>query len=186
MPPSTAIAPDDLGDLLAAVATRDRAALAELYAATAPQLLGVILRLVRRRDLAEEVLHDAYLRVWERASTFAPERGSAMGWLVSVSRHAALDTVRRRRREVPLDDMPGHAEREDPDPTPFQQMLRGAEGHALARCLEELEAEQRTCILLAFQDGLTHEQMAARLAKPLGTVKSWVRRGLLRLRRCLE
>jgi RNA polymerase sigma-70 factor (ECF subfamily) len=189
MPFMTAAAPDDaaaLSSLLAGVAAQDRRALSQLYAATAPQLLGIIQRLVRRRDLAEEILHDVFLRVWERAASFAPERGSAMAWLISVARHAALDALRRRAREVPLDDVPGHADREDPDPDPFQRMLQSVEGQALARCLDELEDEQRACIVLAYQQGLTHEEMARRLARPLGTVKSWVRRALLRLRRCLE
>lgn len=188
MPASTVPARDDgaaLCGLLTAVAAQDRKALANLYTVTAPQLLGVIHRLVRRRDLAEEILHDVFLRVWERAASFAPDRGSAMAWLVSVARHAALDTLRRRQREVALEDVPGHEDTEDPEPDPYQRMIRTAEGRALADCLDQLEAEQRYCIVLAYHEGLTHEELAARLARPLGTVKSWVRRGLQRLRRCL-
>lgn len=188
MPATTAPALDDgaaLSGLLTAVAAQDRKALARLYDATAPQLLGVIHRLVRRRDLAEEILHDVFLRVWERAASYAPERGPAMAWLVSVARHAALDTLRRRQREVALDEVPGYAETADPEPDPYQRMIRTAAGRALADCLDQLETEQRYCIVLAYHEGLTHEELAARLARPLGTVKSWVRRGLQRLRRCL-
>ena len=166
-------------------AAPDRGGWPRLYDATAPQLLGVIHRLVRRRDLAEEILHDVFLRVWERAASYAPERGAAMAWLVSVARHAALDTLRRRQREVALDEVPGYGDTEDPDPDPYQRMIRTAEGRALAECLDQLETEQRYCIVLAYHEGLTHEELAARLARPLGTVKSWVRRGLQRLRRCL-
>jgi RNA polymerase sigma factor (sigma-70 family) len=166
---------------LAAVARRDGDALAIVYGRTSPQLLAVLVRLLRRRELAEEVLHDVFLRVWERAASFDPARGSAMGWLVSIARNAALDHFRRHRRELVggVDDLPEIA---DPVDLAGSSVAR----RALQRCLEQLEPEPRRCVALAYQGGLTYDEVAALVQRPVGTVKSWVRRSLQRLRRCLE
>lgn len=166
-----------LNALLAAVAASDRNALAELYSRTAPQILGVVSRMLPRREVAEEILHDAYLRIWHNAATFSPQRGSAMAWMVAIARNAALDRLRRQRREIPLEDLPDYdAPADEPN---------GPGAQALAGCLQELDLEQRNCILLAYYHGLTHDELAQRLGRPVGTVKSWIRRSLLRLRKCL-
>ncbi len=174
-----------LAVLLGQVATGDRNALAELYSRTSAQLLGLVLRMLHRQEIAEEVLHDAYLRIWHNAATFPAQRGPAMGWMVAIVRSAAMDRLRRQRREVPLESLPDYdgpdAEAGDAAAAPAT-----AEGRALADCLAQLEAEQRNCLLLAYYHGLTHEELAQRLERPLGTVKSWIRRSLLRLRQCLD
>lgn len=178
-----------LAALLAAVAGGDRAALGEVYDLTGARLFGVALRLLRRRDLAEEVLHDAFLRVWARAGSYSSDRGAALAWLTTLVRHVALDSLRRRRREVSLEDAPElaeAAEAEAGDDGPFARVATTSEGRALMGCLGELEREPRLCILLAYRDGYSHEELARLLGRPLGTVKSWVRRSLLRLRQCLE
>jgi RNA polymerase sigma-70 factor (ECF subfamily) len=180
--PSEALA---LNALLTAVAASDRNALAELYARTAPQLLGLVVRMLHRRDLAEEILHDAYLRIWHNAATFSPQRGTAMTWMVAIARNAALDRLRRQRREVPLDELPDYDATADEADGPAALVLASAEGRALADCLARLDAEQRNCLLLAYYHGLTHDELAQRLSRPIGTVKSWIRRSLLRLRQCL-
>ena len=168
---------------LAAVAAGDGDALAVLYGQTSSRLMAVLLRLLRRRELAEEVLHDVYLRVWERAKSFDPARGSAMGWLVAVARNTALDHFRRHRREVVgIEDVDLTVE----EPAGPDLAVASAARRALQACLERLEPEPRHCVLLAYQHGLTYEEMAARLDRPIGTVKSWVRRSLSRLRLCLE
>jgi RNA polymerase sigma-70 factor, ECF subfamily len=179
--------------LLVAVAGGDRAALGELYRQTSPRLFAVAVRLMRRHDLAEEVLHDAYMRAWARAGSYAPERGSAEAWLVTLVRHTAFDRLRRQGREVPLGDADGTGGGEDGGPAAgagddgmVEQLALTADGQALARCLGQLEVEQRRCILLAYWHGYSHEELARLLGRPLGTVKSWVRRSLLRLRTCLE
>ena len=168
---------------LAGVAAGDRDALAVLYGQTSGRLLGVLVRILRRRELAEEVLHDVYLRVWDRARSFDPARGSATGWLVAVARNSALDHFRRRRREVVGIEEPAVAveEAEIPD-----LALASAARRALQACLDLLEPEPRRCLLMAYQGGLTYEEVAQRTERPLGTVKSWIRRSLLRLRQCLE
>ena len=166
------------------MAARETDALALLYGQTSPQLLAVLIRLLRRRELAEEVLHDVFLRVWDRAGSFDAAKGSAMGWLVSIARNAALDHFRRHKREVVGigDDLPLPVETTDPSDLATASAAR----HALQACLDLLEPEPRRCVVLAYQGGMTHDELAALLDRPVGTVKSWVRRSLLRLRQCLE
>lgn len=160
--------------LLAAVATGDRAAFRRLYDLTSPKLMGVALRLLRRRDVAEDALQDAYLRIWARAGQFDPARGAAWHWLARIVRNAALD---QRQRQGPThDDLADHAER-----------LAGAAPPAgarldLARGLEALGPRQREAVLLAHMHGYTHDELAARMGAPLGTAKTWARRGADRLR----
>lgn len=161
----------------------DGDALAVLYGQTSGRLMAVLLRLLRRRELAEEVLHDVYLRVWDRAKAFDPAKGSAMGWLVTVARNTALDHFRRHRREVVgVEDLElAGEELATPDLAAMSATRR-----ALQACLELLEPDPRRCVLLAYQGGLTYDELAQQLGRPIGTVKSWVRRSLQRLRQCLE
>jgi RNA polymerase sigma-70 factor, ECF subfamily len=170
---------------LAAVAGGDGDALAVLYGETNGQLLAVLLRILRRRELAEEVLHDVYLRVWDRAGAYDPAKGSAMGWLIAVARNAALDHCRRHRREtVGADD--GLLAQAEAAADPVDLAAASAARRALEACLELLEPAPRRCIVLAYQGGLTHAGLAELLGRPVATVKSWIARGLLRLRRCLD
>jgi RNA polymerase sigma-70 factor (ECF subfamily) len=108
-----------------------------------------------------------------------------MTWMVAIARNAALDRLRRQRREVPLDELPGYDTAADEADGPAALALASAEDRALADCLARLDAEQRNCVLLAYYHGLTHDELAQRLSRPIGTVKSWIRRSLLRLRQCL-
>jgi RNA polymerase sigma-70 factor (ECF subfamily) len=176
-------AASDLGPLLAAVARGDRAALRAVYERQATRLFGVANAILRDRDAAADALQDAFLKIARRAGQFDPARGSAEAWLAAVVRHAALDMVRARGREIPTDDpalgdAPVEADALD-------RVAASAEGRRLRDCLASLEEKNRAGILLAFVHGLSHAQVAARLDLPLGTVKAWIRRGLLRLRECL-
>ncbi|MHB1060099.1 MAG: sigma-70 family RNA polymerase sigma factor [Rhodanobacter sp.] len=177
--------PPDLAALLRSCATGDRAALARLYESTAPQLFGLALRMVRRRDLAEEVLQDAYLAAWRHAASFDEGRGTAFAWLAAILRNRAIDLLRRRGREAPLDPEAAAAV-PDPAPGPLARAVESEAARALAACLGELEDGPRRSLLLAYYDGLTYEQTASRLGAPVGTVKSWIRRSLQRLKSCLE
>jgi len=171
--------------LLRACATGDSAALARLYDATAAQLFGLALRIVRRRELAEEVVQDAFVSAWRNAGRYDERRGTAMAWLATIVRNRALDQLRRLGRERPLD--PAAVERwEDPAQGPAELAALSEDGRRLGRCLDELEEAPRRSILLAYFEGMTVEEVAERMAAPLGTVKSWVRRSLQRLRSCLE
>jgi RNA polymerase sigma-70 factor (ECF subfamily) len=140
----------DLSDLLQQVATGDRNALAQLYSCTGAQLLGVAVRMLQRRELAEEVLHEAFVRIWHNASNYSAPRGTPMSWMTAIVRNAALDQLRRRRREMPIDDLPGYETQADGSPDPFQRMVMTIEGRALADCLNQLDSVQRGCLLLAY------------------------------------
>jgi RNA polymerase sigma-70 factor (ECF subfamily) len=169
--------------LIQAVAGGDRPALRAVYQREATRLFGIANAILRDRDAAADAVHDAFLRLADRAGQFDPARGAAEAWLGGIVRHAALDLARRRGREMPSDDPAlGDAVVE---PAVLEALDAEAQGKRLRACLETLEGGSRQGILLAFVHGLSHVEVAARLAEPLGTVKSWIRRGLLRLRECL-
>ena len=179
-----------LAALLARVALSDQRAFEELYRLTAAHLYAVALRIVRERAIAEEVLQEAYVNVWHHAGTYDAARSQPLTWLMSIVRNRALDL--KRRREVDTVALPG-ADDDGPglelpgdDPTPVDLLLAGAEARAIRDCVETLEPGARQAIALAFFHGLSHGELAAHLREPLGTVKSWVRRGLAKLRRCLD
>ena len=171
--------------LLEACAGGDQAALHQLYLSCSPQLFCLALGIVRRREQAEEILQDSFLLVWRHARSFDRERGTAMAWLARIVRNQCFDLLRRRGREVPLD--PAMMESwADPAIGPETAAADSEAARQLLGCLDELEANPRQCILLAYYQGMTFEEVAVRLKAPLGTVKSWVRRSLIRLRTCLE
>ncbi len=175
----------DYEAVLAACARGETAALRLLYDRDAPRLLGVAMRIVRQIELAEDVVHDAFVQIWRGARTFDPARGAGRTWVYSVLRHRALNAVRARGREV-LADSENLARMTDIGPNATLAAELAADAPALRRCLEALTGEQRDSILLAYLQGFSHGQIARQLNAPLGTVKSWIRRGLDALRRCLE
>jgi RNA polymerase sigma-70 factor (ECF subfamily) len=143
--------------------------------------MAVLLRLLRRRELAEEALHDVFVRVWLRAASFDPARGPAMGWLVAIARNIAFDHHRRHRRELaslgdPIEELPD----------PRSDAGTALDRRALIDCLDRLEPEPRRCVLLAYQGGYSYDELSTMLGRPSGTIKSWVHRSLQRLRACLE
>jgi RNA polymerase sigma-70 factor (ECF subfamily) len=178
-------APDALAGLLAATARGDRAAFAKLYLLSSPKLFGVALRIVRREDWAEDVLQECYVRIWSHAREYRPGLAAPMTWMASIVRNRCLDWLRRPNPEVP--DLDGALIDGAPsaNPGPLAELERSSEAQALARCLNGLEAKQRQAIALAFFEGLSHSELARHMREPLGTVKTWVRRGLLRLKACL-
>jgi len=173
----------ELAGLLAAVATGDRVALRVMYERQSVRLFGVANAILRDRDLAADALQDAFLRIARRAGQFDAGRGTPRAWLAAIVRHAALDIVRARGREVPTDDPDLGDEAVGPEAE--ERLSASIEGRRLRACLAGLEAKNREGILLAFVHGLSHPQIAHRLGTPLGTVKSWIRRGLLALKECL-
>jgi RNA polymerase sigma-70 factor (ECF subfamily) len=177
---------EPLARLVAACAQGDQGALKRLYGLTAPKLFGVALRIVRREDWAEEVLQECYVRIWSRAADYREELAAPMTWMTSIVRNRCLDWLRRPNPEV-IDAEGSIVEAaESPNPGPLAALETATDAAALARCLRSLEARQRQAIVLAFYDGLTHSELAAHLREPLGTVKTWIRRGLARLKGCLE
>ena len=179
----TDLASEHIAALLQRSAGGDRAAFRQLYDLQSGRLYALALRITRQPALAADAMHDAFVSVWQYADRFDPVRGAGEAWLTSIVRYRALDLVRHGAREVTGLEVP---EQEDEDPDPLARLLGSAEGAALHRCLEELDAERRTLILHAFMDGLTHTELAEHFAMPLGTVKSSIRRGLAGLRLCLE
>ena len=174
-----------LEDLLAACSRGEQAALREIYDTVGSRLFGVALRIVRRRETAEDAVHEAFLQIWQRADSFDRNRGSAWAWIVSIVRYRALDAAMRSNREV-LESEPVHKEAADSAPDGFAATALAQELRALDRCLEELPAPARSCILLSYKEGYSHTEIAERIDAPVGTVKSWIHRGVTSLRKCLD
>lgn len=175
--------PSETAALLRGCAAGDRGAFRQLYDLWSARLHGIALRITRQPSLAADATHDAFVQVWQQAARFDAGRGSAEAWLVSIVRYRALDIVRRRAREVA-----GYEPPEQPDETPdaLARLVGTAEGAALRHCLDQLDPERRRVIVLAYVEGLSHGRLAERTGMPLGTVKSWIRRGLSSLRGCLD
>lgn len=178
-----------LADLIARTALADQQAFAALYRETSASLFGIALRIVRERALAEDLLQEAFVAIWSHAASYAPAKSQPMTWLIAIVRHRCLDSLRRRALDTESlareDDQPELDIASD-EPGPAELLLRGADEHSVRDCVERLEGGSKQAIALAFFQGLTHAELAAHLREPLGTVKSWVRRGLERLRGCLE
>ena len=174
---------DEVAMLLARCAMADGAAFRRLYEQQSPFLYGVALRITRQPALASDAVHDALLQVWRNAARYDPERGNARGWLLSLVRYRALDAIARTGREVLGAEVPEQA---DTDAGPLDRLLGSEAGSALHGCLQDIDPDRRRLVMLAFLDGLTHAEVAARVAQPLGTVKSSIRRALQSLRTCLD
>jgi len=187
-PPPTA-APFDYDATLMAFARGDRQALQQLYQREGRYLMGVALRIVRQRQQAEDVLHDAFISIWQRAETFNPARGEGRGWVYSVVRNAALNMVRSGARQVDVSEDAAEAIDDQAALAAYaaagdQFELRADLGR-LENCLNGLEPARRDCILFAYVEGCSHGEIAERLQTPLGTVKAWILRGMSALRECM-
>jgi RNA polymerase sigma-70 factor (ECF subfamily) len=165
---------------LARSAAGDRAALRIVYEIEAARMMGVARRMLRRQDLAEEAVQDTFVRVWRSAASYDPQKGAARSWLYAILRNCALSILRDEGRFTADDDAP-----EDVSPTTESALARLPETSALRRCLERLDAQRRSVLVLAYVHGLSHAELAGKLGVPLGTVKSWVRRGLIALQECM-
>ena len=179
-----------LAGLLSRVALADQRAFAELYRDTSSHLYAVALRILRESSAAEEILQEAYVSVWHHAGTYVVAKSQPLTWLTSIVRNRCLDHLRRKELDTvtlssdgedePAHDIPASG------PTPAELLLAGAEAQSVRDCVDALDAGPKQAIALAFFQGLSHAELAAHLREPLGTVKSWVRRGLERLKRCLD
>ncbi len=175
--------------LLSRIALGDQAAFGEFYEKTSPHLYGVALRILRIPSAAEEILQEAYVNVWHHAGSYEAAKSQPLTWLTTIVRNRCLDQLRRRELEtVNLasdDDAPAYDPPSDA-PSPAAMLLAGAEARSVRDCVDQLDAGPRQAIALAFYHGMSHAELAQQLREPLGTVKSWVRRGLEKLKSCLD
>lgn len=175
---------------LARTALGDRAAFQRVYRATSAHLFGVAIRILNRRDLAEDALQEAFVNVWHSAGSYQAAASQPMTWLIAIVRNKALDFLRAGRRQIAdsLDEPDAHGntrEIADERPSPLQLLTQAAEGLRIRACLEKLDASHRQSLALAFYQGLSHSEVAEHMRAPLGSVKAWIRRGLERLKKCL-
>ncbi|HEX7270805.1 MAG TPA: sigma-70 family RNA polymerase sigma factor [Casimicrobiaceae bacterium] len=176
-----------LMELLARTALADQRAFAELYHLTAPHLYAVALRILREGAAAEEVLQESFVNVWHHAASYVAAKSQPLTWLTSIVRNRCLDRLRRREiATVTMDDEEEGVNIAAEGPAPLELLLAGADALAVRSCIEALEAGPKQAIALAFYRGLSHSELSRHLKQPLGTVKSWVRRALERLRACLD
>lgn len=174
---------------LAATARKDGDAFRQLYDATSSKLFGFALRILVKRELAEDVIQESFVSIWNNAASYQAGLAAPMTWITTIVRNKAFDTLRRIDGAVEIDadnfDKEVMDALESVDPTPIEALQISDESKALARCFAKLESLHRQAIALAFYHDLSHSEVAEQLALPIGTVKTWVRRGLEKLRLCL-
>ena len=170
--------------LLGAVARGDEAAFERLYIETRAKLYGVLLRILGRPALAEEVMQETYLKVWKMADRFDPTLASPITWMVAMARNRAIDIV-RKRGEVSIEEEPDAQNVAADTPAPLARREMTEELKRLLACLGKLDPEKQRIVLLAYYSGWSREQLATKLDIPVNTIKTWLRRSLLEIRECL-
>ena len=178
------LTPAELVRLLAAVAQGDEAAFERLYAATRAKLYGVVLRILHRQDLAEEVVQETYVKVWNNAAQFNPAVSSPITWMAAIARNRAIDVV-RKRGELSLEDEPSALEVAAETPDPLARREMSEELKRLLECVGQLEPDRQKLVLLAYYNGWSREQLATKFEAPVNTVKTWLRRSMMDIRQCL-
>lgn len=176
--------PAELVWVLASVAKGDQTAFQRLYDSTHAKLFGVVLRILRRQDLAEEVLQEAYVKIWNNAGLFNPGLASPITWMVSIARNRAIDVV-RKRTEISIEEEPEALEVASDTPEPLARREMTEELKRILECVGRLEPDRQKLVLLAYYNGWSREQLAAKFETPLSTVKTWLRRSLIEVRECL-
>lgn len=177
---------DPLAALLAQVAEGRRDAFESLYRQTSATMLGICLRVLRDREEAEDVLQEVYVAVWSKAAQFDRQRARAMTWLGTIARNRAIDRVRARPSPALHEPIEDHELADDEAPTPAAGIDAALERAQLDDCMDQLEPKRRSLIRTAFFENVTYDVLALRAEAPLGSVKSWIRRGLQQLKACLE
>ena len=174
----------ELAAVLVRVAARDREAFTILYQATSAKLYGIVVRILPGKGVADEILQEVYVKIWDRASDFEPGRASPISWMAAIARNRALDEA-RRRTPVSLEDMPEGFEPAAQSGHPLDGRERSEALTALMRCLAGLDQEKREIVLLAYYRGQSREALAKRFNHPVSTIKTWLHRSLGQLRECL-
>ncbi len=176
--------PQDLITLLQRVAQRDRAAFADLYRTTSAKLFGIILRILNRRDIADEVLQEVFVKIWDRAGDYDPKLASPITWMATIARNRALDEIRRKRPDS-IEDHPELLDVASDEASALTNVMRGEDGRRLADCLTKLDEPRRQMVVLAYCQGLSRDELAAKYGQPVNTIKTWLRRSLAQLKGCL-
>lgn len=175
---------NNIAALIGRVALRDRAALTALYAATSPKLFAVCLRILKDRADAEDALQEVFVKIWQRADRFAAAGTSPLGWLVTIARNHAIDILRARKPVSDSIEESGDIADTAHDPE-MESIIKG-EGRRIDRCMEELESDRAKAVRSAYVEGLSYQELAERHGVPLNTMRTWLRRSLLKLRECLD
>jgi RNA polymerase sigma-70 factor (ECF subfamily) len=170
--------------LLAAVAKGDQPAFERLYSATRAKLYGVTLRILRRADLADEVIQETYLKIWSAAGQFDPALASPITWMVAIARNRAIDLL-RKKAEISIEEVPEVMDVAADTPEPLAAREMTEELRRLLACIGRLDAERRKLVLLAYYNGFSREQLAKQFGKPVNSIKTWLRRSLIEIRACL-
>jgi RNA polymerase sigma-70 factor (ECF subfamily) len=178
------LTPAELVGLIAAVAKGDEVAFERLYAATRAKLFGVVLRILRRQDLAEEVIQETYVKIWNSAGRFNSELASPITWMASIARNRAIDVV-RKRSEVSIEEEPTAMEVAADTPDPLARREMTEELKRLLECVGRLEPDRQKLVLLAYYNGWSRDQLALKFETPVNTVKTWLRRSMTDIRECL-
>jgi RNA polymerase sigma-70 factor (ECF subfamily) len=178
------LTPAELVGLIAAVAKGDEVAFERLYAATRAKLFGVVLRILRRQDLAEEVIQETYVKIWNSAGRFKSELASPITWMASIARNRAIDVV-RKRSEVSIEEEPTAMEVAADTPDPLARREMTEELKRLLECVGRLEPDRQKLVLLAYYNGWSRDQLALKFETPVNTVKTWLRRSMTDIRECL-
>jgi RNA polymerase sigma-70 factor (ECF subfamily) len=179
-----AMVEDDIAALIGRVALKDRSAFSALYAGTSPKLFGICLRILKNREEAEEALQEIYVKIWQRSNRFATGQASPMSWLAAIARNHSIDVMRARR---PVSsDIDEAYDLADDAPDPERSAVLSGEGRQIDACMEELDAERAQAVRSAYVEGLSYQELAERHNVPLNTMRTWLRRSLIKLREWLE
>lgn len=182
---------DEVSQLLSRIVLRDAKAFESLYRLVASRLMAVAVRVVQDRGMAEDVLQEVFVTIWNQSAAAAPGQHLTLAWLCVVTRNRSIDLLRKRKPEQPLHwhdengDEQSH-DIQDESGSPMEQLLAHEDGAQLGHCMDALEPEPKRALVLAYYEGLSHPEIAQRMQRPLGTVKAWTRRSLVRLKGCME
>jgi len=181
--------PQQLKTWLLAAGKRDAGAFRSLYDATSAKLFGFALRILHKQELAEEALQDSFVAIWNSAAGYQSHLAAPMTWMATIVRNKSFDMLRRSDNTVEIDadqfDNEVMNALQDPQATPIEALQMSTDAKALAFCMSALEGLHRQVVALAYYHDLSHSEVAQQMSLPIGTVKTWIRRSLERLRACL-
>ncbi|WP_159946183.1 sigma-70 family RNA polymerase sigma factor [Rhizobium sp. 18065] len=175
---------DDIAELLGRVALRDRAAFSLIYQRCSAKLFAICIRILKDRNDAEEALQDIFVKIWQKAGSYAGDGGNAFAWIAAIARYHCIDRLRQRKPST--EELDVAAELPDLGPDPERRAILRSEGARIDSCLEALDPDRAQAVRQAYVEGMTYQELAERFAVPLNTMRTWLRRSLLKLRECMD